>query len=270
MDKIISAEQVQGFVAEIRNLRQGYVTNFFWDDQKYPYWVGDGSLLYQKSDGCYLLVHQCGSFSNLYYIACNIENVTNAILQSSFENDIVIDVVIKKEGKGEVDALKAIGFGPYKSLYRMSHIGLLADDSWEKCDDVIYASMADCQLVFDALQKDFDPISEQLPSLQEVKDYANRNQLLVIKDEDKLCGFLIFELSGTTTWYLRYWYTSPSYRNQRVGARLLKTALVIGKNTKRQQLWVISENENAIKRYKHYGFQKEPYNDFVMIKYKLL
>lgn len=33
MDKIISLEQVQGFVADIRNLRQGFVTNFFWDDQ---------------------------------------------------------------------------------------------------------------------------------------------------------------------------------------------------------------------------------------------
>ena len=150
----------------------------------------------------------------------------------------------------------------------MSHIGLLADDSWEKFEDVILANMADCQLVYDALQNDFDSLCEQLPSLQEVLDYAQREQLLVIKDGKKLCGFLIFELSGTTSWYLRYWYTSPEYRNQKVGAKLLKTALVIGKETKRQQLWVISENENAIKRYEHYGFQKETINDYVMIKYK--
>lgn len=270
MDKIISAEQVLGFVVEIRNLRQGYVTNFFWDDQKHPYWVGNGSLLYLKSEGCYLLLHTNDSFSNLFYIACNMEAVVNAIQQVPFESDSVIDVVIKGEGKGEVEALKAIGFETYKYLYRMSHIGLLADENWDKSEDVIYASMTDCQLVFDALQKDFDPICEQLPSLQEVKDYAQREQLLVIKDGDKLCGFLIFEISGKTSWYLRYWYTSPEYRNQKVGAKLLRTALVIGKDTKRQQLWVISENENAIKRYAHYGFQKELINDYVMIKYKRL
>lgn len=268
MDKIISAEQVQDFVVDIRSLRQGFVTNFFWDDQKHPYWVVDSSMLYQKSVGCYLLAHQCGSFSNLFYIACNMVAVTNAIQQSTFENDIVIDVVVKKEGNGEVEALKAIGFDTYKSLYRMSHIGMLADDTWEKSEEVIYANMTDCQLVYDALQKDFDPICEQLPSLQEVKDYAQRSQLLIIKDEGRLCGFLIFELSGTTSWYLRYWYTSPEYRNQRVGAKLLKTALMIGKDTKRQQLWVISDNENAIKRYEHYGFQKEDLNDYVMIKRK--
>lgn len=267
MDNIISFEQVQGFVIEIRNQRQGYITNFFWDDQKHPYWVENGSLLYKKSDECYLLLHNNGSFSNLFYIACNMEAVTKAILQATLENDSVIDVIIKKDGKGEVEALRAIGFETYKSLYRMSHIGLLANDNWEKSEDVTYASMADCQFVFNALHKDFDPICEQLPSLQEVKDYAQREQLLIIKDEDKLCGFLIFEISGTTSWYLRYWYTSPEYRNQRVGARLLKTALMIGKKTKRQQLWVISENENAIKRYEHYGFQRESYNDIVMIKY---
>ena len=268
MDKIVSAEQVQGFVAEIRNLRQGFVTNFFWDGQKHPYWVSEGSLSYQKSEGCYLLLHHNGSFSNLFYIATSMAVVADAVSQALLESDCVIDVVIKKEGKGEVEILKGIGFETYKYLYRMSHIGLLADDSWERSDDVKYASMSDCRLVYDALQKDFDSRCEQLPSLQEVNDYAQRNQLLVIKDGDKLCGFLIFEISGTTSWYLRYWYTSPDYRNQKVGARLLKTALVIGKETRRQQLWVISENDNAIKRYEHYGFQKEPVNDYVMIKYK--
>ena len=268
MDKIVSFEQVQGFVADIRNMRQGFVTNFFWDEQKHPSWLKNGSLMYQKTEGCFLLLRQNDTFSNLFYIACNMESVANAIRQTILENDSVIDVVIKKEGNGEVETLKSIGFMTYKYLYRMSHIGLLADDSWEKSEDVKNATIFDCQLVYDALHRDFDPLCEQLPSLQEVKDYAQREQLLVIKDGDKLCGFLIFEISGKTSWYLRYWYTSPEYRNRRVGAKLLKTALVIGKETKRQQLWVISENENAIKRYEHYGFQKEPINDYVMIKYK--
>ena len=194
--------------------------------------------------------------------------VANAIQQATLDKDCVIDVVIKNDGKGEVETLKAIGFEAYKYLYRMSHIGQLADENWEKADGVIHASMADCRLVYSALQKDFDPICEQLPSLREIKDYAQREQLLLIKDGEKLCGFLIFELSGKTSWYLRYWYTSPEYRNQRIGAKLLQTALTIGKETKRQQLWVISDNDNAIKRYEHYGFKKESINDYVLIKYK--
>ena len=146
-----------------------------------------------------------------------MDSVANAIQQVSFENDCVVDIVIRKGGNGEVEMFKSIGFEIYKYLYRMSHIGLLAEDDWEKSNDVIHARMTDCQLVYDALQKDFDPICEQLPTLQEVKDYAQREQLLVIKDGENLCGFLIFELSGSTSWYLRYWYTSPEYRNKKVG-----------------------------------------------------
>lgn len=268
MDKIISLEQVQGFVADIRNLRQGFVTNFFWDDQKHPYWVKTDSFCYIKCGNCYLLLHQNCNFSNLFYIATGMDSVAAAINQVSFHDDSVVDVVVKKEGKGEIDVLREAGFEPYKYLYRMSHIGQLANDSWEKASDVTFASHKDCQLVYNALQHDFDPLCEQLPSQAEIRDYAERKQILVCKDGNKLCGFLIFELSGSTSWYLRYWYTSPEYRNQRIGAKLLKTALVIGKDTKRQQLWVISDNENAIKRYEHYGFRRELINDYVMIKRK--
>lgn len=266
MDKIVSKEQVQGFVGEIRNLRQGYVTNFFWDEQKHPYWVDTCCFFFEKYENCFILLHPNEGFVNLFYIATCKDAIAEAFLRVKTDCDKVIDVVCKKEGKGEVDTLKSLGFESYKYLYRMSHIGTLFSDNWTKYDDVIYAKEMDAALVYDALQKDFDPICEQLPSMQEVKDYALREQLIVVKDGNKLCGFLIFEISGTTTWYLRYWYTSPEYRNKKIGAKLLKTALTIGKLTKRQQLWVISDNENAIKRYEHYGFVREPINDYVMIK----
>jgi ribosomal protein S18 acetylase RimI-like enzyme len=115
------------------------------------------------------------------------------------------------------------------------------------------------------MQKDFDPLAEQLPTIKELKDYVKRQQLLVIKEGDDLCGFLIFELTGVT-WYLRYWYTSPDHRNKGIGAGLLKTSLLYGVDSKRQIFWVIAANENAIKRYEHYGFTRENMNDYVMIK----
>ena len=130
---------------------------------------------------------------------------------------------------------------------------------------VKYGEKIDTALVDIAMQRDFDPLAEQLPSLKELEDYAERKQLLVIKDGDNLCGFLIFEITGVT-WYLRYWYTSPDYRNKGIGAGLLRTSLLYGIESKRQIFWVIADNENAIKRYEHYGFKKENMNDYVMIK----
>ena len=37
-----------------------------------------------------------------------------------------------------------------------------------------------------------------------------------------------------------------------------------GRDTKRQYFWVKTDNDNAVKRYQHYGFQFEPMKDVVM------
>jgi ribosomal protein S18 acetylase RimI-like enzyme len=268
MNKVVSFEQYQGFVGEIRALKQGYVTNFFWDGNKHSYWVVDGSFEYQKSDKCILMIHHEGSFANLFYVATDYEVIKQAVENLEIDKDLVVDLVCRGEGHTERDAFKTVGFELYQSLYRMTHAGVLATPEREAfTEGVEFACKKDVSLVEDTFRTQFDPLSEQLPSRKEIEDYVEHKQLLIIKDDHKLCSFLIFEITGVS-WYLRYWYTSPDYRNQGVGSRLLKTSLAYGIGTKRQMLWVISSNENAIKRYEHYGFKRELINDYVMIKRK--
>ena len=203
MDRVVAYEQVQNFVGDIRNLRQGFVTNFFWDERKHPYWMENRSLFFLKADHCYLLLHRNGQFSNLFYIATDMGAVAEALGQTTLETDSVIDIVSKQEGQEETEVLRGAGFRPYRQLFRMSHIGQLADDSWEEPEGVTFGEDADVQQVYDTLQTGFDPLSEQLPSMQEVRDFVQRRQLLVVREGESLCGFLIFELSGRTSWYLQ-------------------------------------------------------------------
>lgn len=268
MDRIVSYEQILGFVGEIKNLRRGFVTNFFWDEAKHPYWIEGNTFCYTKVDDCYLFLHNNDGFYNLFYLATDMNVAIDAIRLMQADKDLVVDVVVKGDKKNEVEMLAQAGFVPYNSLFRMSHIGLLAEDNWNSHEDVIFANDTDANDIYNSLHSDFDPICEQLPSLQEVRDYIQKKMLLVTKDGNQLCGYLLFELMGKTSWYLRYWYTSPLYRNQGIGARLLKAALAVGKTTKRQQLWVLCDNDNAIKRYEHYGFSKEDIHDYVLIKRK--
>ena len=100
--------------------------------------------------------------------------------------------------------------------------------------------------------------------INELKMPAEYNVLIFIpKIENKIAGFLIYELT-TTTLYLRYWFTHPDYRDRKVGSRLLRRFFEEGKDTKRQLFWVIRTNENAIVRYRHYGFVEENMFDYVM------
>ena len=92
--------------------------------------------------------------------------------------------------------------------------------------------------------------------------FQNKNSMLVIKDEEKIAGFIIFEIKGFTS-YLRYWFVDEKYRNKKVGSQLISKFFDLSGNTKRIIFWVIQSNENAIKRYKHYGFTEENLVDHV-------
>lgn len=265
MRKVESYEQIRTFMGEIRSLKNGYVTNFYWDENKHPYWIEKEEFFYEECKGCILLVHKNESFYNLFFIAINYDAVALAMSSIKLGAFLVVDIVCQGDGHVEREAFRKIGFEDYRYLYRMSHVGIMATPDWSIDVDVNYGGFEDLMTVNDIFKHDFDPLCEQLPTMEEIKDFADRKQLLVIKDGESLCGFLIFEITGMT-WYLRYWYTSPEYRNKGVGAKLLRSALALGKDSKRQLFWVISDNENAIKRYQHYGFKKEDMNDYVIIK----
>lgn len=269
MLKVKSYEQIQQFTTQIRSLRSGFVTNFYWDANKHPYWLDEGTLLVEGGDKCHLLLHHNEGFVNLYYIATSFDAIASSVSMMNVGADLVIDLVCKGEGEIERECFKSIGFKPYNHLFRMSHVGLMDQPDWIADPNVQYGKVCDAMLVAEALHAHFDPLCEQLPSLKELEDYAVRQQMLVMKDGNKLQGFLIAEKNGMT-WYLRYWYTSPDYRNQGIGAKLLRTSLVQASETKRQLFWVIADNTNAIKRYEHYGFKRENMNDYVMIKRKLI
>jgi len=109
----------------------------------------------------------------------------------------------------------------------------------------------------------FDEQTEQIPYDEELEDYARQSHVLVCEKQDQMAGFLIYELNASTL-YLRYWFALPDFRDRKVGSRLLRRFFEEGKDTKRQLLWVIRTNENAIKRYKHYGFKEENMYDYIM------
>lgn len=265
MRKVESFEQTQLFLKQVRSLRKGCVTNFYWDSQKHPYWITEGNLIYEEFDEGILMFHQSGTFSNMYYIATDYPTIVSMLQTLQIDEDLVVDVVLKGGDQVAIEAFKGIGFKLYRSLYRMCHVGQMVQRDWVKDPSVVQGTKADASLVHIVLITDFDPLAEQIPSLKEIEDFAERGELSVIKDGENLCGFLIAEIIGVT-WYLRYWYTSPDYRNQGIGAKLLRTSLINGITCKRQMFWVLSDNKNAIKRYEHYGFSREKMNDYVLIK----
>ena len=96
-------------------------------------------------------------------------------------------------------------------------------------------------------------------------DWIATRAILVARDGTghDITGFVIFDLSPAAL-YLRYWFVSPGARGGGVGGKLMRSMFAAGLSTKRQYFWVKTDNENAIKRYRHYGFEFEELKDTVL------
>lgn len=258
MKKLMSWNEVVAAVAGARN--KGYMaTNFFPDERRVSEWCETGSFALCDTGKGVFFIHGQNGFSSLYYMLDDVSTLSDAfasVRDSSAYSRIVADVVgpevIRRKAH---DAFVAAGFSKISELVRMSR--KTPERSGVAAGGVSVADASDIPSLKRLFADNFNPLVEQLPSERELAYWIGRNEILVVRDNGGLVhSFVIFDLLPASL-YLRYWFVSPQYRNQGVGSRLANSMFEKAVSTKRQYLWVITDNDNAIKRYEHYGFMCE-------------
>lgn len=265
MQTVKSFEELQQQIAEIRSLRLGFITNFFADPIKHSLWIQKEDCYTERVNNTLIIIKQNSSFWNVFYCSTTIDALGNDIekFQTNHPDVTIMYDVVGREVQCQplVELFKTKGCKEATSLVRMNRMTEAMD--YTPDDTVRYASEKDLPIISQYLHEYFDERTEQIPYDEELVDYTKQGHILVCEEGGKVVGFVIFELNATTL-YLRYWFTHPEYRDRKVGSRLLRRFFEEGKDTKRQLFWVIRTNENAIVRYKHYGFTEENMFDYVM------
>ena len=273
MDKITSIAQLQELILYVRNLRQGFVTNFYLDEDKHGAWIQTGKFLYDKYEDTILLLfdHEAPDsedyFTNLFYISTSIASVKDHLKQypKKYIYDLYVLDIVGRDAMcaPTVEALKAIGAKERASLVRMNRVGNPEPTMMQQDERVVYANADDLKQIGSLLHTYFDEKIEQIPLSSEIARMIADKRVLKCIVNGNIAGILLFEQNASTL-YLRYWLTIPEYRDQGIGGALLKRFFYAGKETKRQILWVLQDNENAIKRYEHYGFKQEHMYDYIL------
>lgn len=268
MKKVGSFEEIQFLLNEVRSLKKGFITNFYLDPFRISLWCRYDSLFYVcYADTIFFLRHR-EKFINLYYCSVSEEALRN-ILPVFLKKYSALAFVIDLVGTESVVTGKRIfldeGFEEHTSLVRMSRIGAPIIDKAESPVIIEEAMEQDIFSIAELYDRYFDPYSEQIPLKEELMQWVGTGHLLINQDAGEIAGFLIYDRIGVTL-YLRYWFTHPDYRERKIGSALFREFLRRGADTKRQMFWVIGSNENAIKRYIHYGFYEEKMFDYVLIK----
>lgn len=265
MRAVESFEEILQLVAEIRSLKLGVITNFFADPVKHRLWIKKGDCFTERVNNTLFIIKKSLSFWNVFYCSTTLDAFGNDLeeFQAKYSTTTMVFDIVGREKQCQplVELFKAKGCKEATLLVRMTKMTEPMD--YKQCDTVRYASEKDLPLVSRYLHTYFDERTEQIPYDEELVDYTRHGHTFICEEDGQPAGFLIFELNATTL-YLRYWFTHPNYRDRKVGSRLLRRFFEEGVKTKRQLFWVVKSNENAIKRYKHYGFNEENMYDFVM------
>jgi ribosomal protein S18 acetylase RimI-like enzyme len=269
MKFVSSVDIVLDLIKRIKQQKKGYLTNFFLDIPKFEFWISLKLLEYEEIGETVFLFRKKQGFNSLFFITTDVSALSRDIdlLHNQHINDLfVIDLIGQHNYISDIkNILEDKGFYNYTSLVRMSKTINNYDLDETRFNYLSHADKSKGDEVYFLLQKYFDPYAEQLPLIEEIYKWTDNNGIIIYSDDSHtIQGFLIFELIGQTS-YLRYWFVHPDHREKKIGSTLLRSFFAAGKDSKRQLFWVIRSNENAIKRYEHYGFKKEELFDYVMI-----
>lgn len=255
-------DEVVCCVAEARD-KGWMVSNFFPDEKRMTRWCTDGVLTHEERGETSFLVRRQETFSNLYFLSTSAEVLAKDVAGfiGNHSGRLVVDVLGRDAVREPLEAaFKSEGFNVLTTLQRMSRRTPAEKYVHESGVDIAEAS--DAAAIHDMLTTNFVAEEEQIPSLEEVQEWIAARTILVSRD-GVVKGFVIFDLSPAAL-YLRYWFVSPDTRGKGIGGKLMCSMFAAGMSTKRQYFWVKTDNENAIKRYQHYGFEFEPLKDTVL------
>ena len=272
MDKTLfnveSFDVISATIAEIRSLRLGYITNFFADLSRLSSWISKGDCLAERVNNSFFIIKRSDLFWNVYYCSSSLADLTDdlKIFQKKHTGQTMVFDIVGRDDQCQ-ETMKVFQESGSKLATKLVRMTRLLDIDTVSPDYensfVSYANEKDVLEIHSLLHRFFIERFEQIPYFEELIDYSHKKQILVCKEDEKMAGFLIFDHNPSTL-YLRYWFTLPEFRNRGVGSRLFHSFIEEGKGTRRQLLWVIQTNENAIKRYKHYGFTEENMYDYIM------
>lgn len=266
MRKVIDFIEINQAFVSIKNYKKKLVTNFYSSSEKVEIWISKGQFYTIEIREVVYFLKKDSDFYTLFFIASSNDelDISLAELLVDFAGEVLIlDIVQRDESSEVLNIFYSKSFNIYTSLVRMNRLNHKLDLQSISSDGIKEASIQHLLSLNNMFYSFFDKKVEQLPDEKKLVNWIENKNVLIYEEDNQIGGFLIYEITGNTL-YLRYWFVNPHFREKKIGSKLFKEFEIKGKDTNRHLFWVIRSNENAIKRYKHYGFVEEKMYNFVL------
>ncbi len=244
-----------------------FCTNFFPVQTKLQKWIDHEELVVESRTETAFFFRRDRGFWHLYYCAASVSALQAGLvaLPDLKTRPVVTDLVGDEKALGSVrPALESAGFRHYTQLQRMMRMNQSQPQATAKPETSIgFAEAADAPAALALIESAFDHYSEQLPTPYEIKAAIENHQVLAAKHDGALAGLLFFETQGFTS-AIRFWAVGEQFRDLHCGSALIRRYFDAHSAVRRFTLWVNSANENAIRKYQHYGYAPDGLLDYVL------
>ncbi len=212
--------------------------------------IRGNSLFLLKSEDKFLRFYY---FINDYNELNNLEDFLNM-----YDVPIVLEVVSKEEVENEI--YKKINFYPYKVYSRY-----FVTKSLKKATKIVLAEKSDILEIKKLLDQEFDPLSDYIPSKDELNRLVEKKELFITRRNDTISSIAIYQKMGLKLYY-RLLLVHPDYRTGFLG---YNHALKSLDNDGYAYAWVDDENIPPSKLIMAVGYKKDGLKNHIFLYHKI-
>ena len=131
----------------------------------------------------------------------------------------MLDIVQKEESSELLNIFYYKSFNLYTTLVRMNRLNHKYNPEYTIPHEIKEANSHHLNTLTSMVYSFFDEKAEQLPNEEELKNLIENKNVLIYEENNKIGGFLIYEIAGFTL-HLKYWFVHPDYRERKIGSKL--------------------------------------------------
>ena len=244
------------------------ITNFYPNEAEMTEWIENDSFFFTEfNEKTACLVHRTSDAYFLFFYITNMSELSQALLlvKNQFSGEkLAFDWICRNEEESKLlsKECKVGDFSLHTSLQRMSQV--LKENMFVNVSEIESAQKEDIDELHSMFYSAFDPISERIPSKEQLNQYIESKSILVKRVQDEIAGFAVIDIQKKTM-YLKHLLTNSKFRRQGIADSLLKKAFFLSKGCIRYILWVIKENQPAINLYKKFGYEFEALSNYTYV-----
>jgi ribosomal protein S18 acetylase RimI-like enzyme len=268
MTSVRTTGEVLEAIQKVKAGATAFCTNFFPVQSKLENWVAHRELSFQSFEGVTFFFRKDRDFAHLYFCAANPVAFGQQLPQllASTTDKLSTDLVGPEASLSELLRLtEQAGFSRYSRLVRLARVASVASlPPAQLSSSIAIAADADAPAILELIEGSFDRYADQLPTSYEIDAAIAARQIFVIKQNSDLAALLLFETHGLTS-TIRYWLVASQFNSRGFGSALIRHYFSSQSAVRRFILWVAATNDNALQKYRHYGYTPDGLVDHVLL-----